>query len=1189
MSLTGPRTYAGYEQADVASLEADGVFYRCYVYLSRATWAVEAVCTKVEADGTQVQVFRNVVASVTQDALDNGVSIPLDSPKIIARGTVFIVHWLQCDELVPIGEIEIANWQLYRATMEMTAFDATAWDPGGAVALLQTSLLYDVCPVLEHDDDFIVARHTAENEVRVVRYNGVSWIDTEWSTDLAVTIVESRVLGVYAHDTDNDVVISYQSDDTWAGQLWSTRISASAGTGDLSVHTFPDFVDVDTGEGTNPSDWVQIGHCRVGDNRVAVVAETRSGAVHEFAELFESIDWVHHLVYREINSDTCARVGNEHWTAHLHMMSRPWAYAGGSSTFDGTPNVYVVAGYRSIVDPDEWQQSYAYALNLDYAMWNVVDSGAGLRARPISTYWTRGIPDTRASGWTPTSIEGFESDVHSLGPTKRQNQISHASGAPPFGPDIKTRTIALITFGTIGTQSDYAVSTDSQVQVRGPERALLGAFKVFMEDPWLRYRDDSDPEQPTENFHGAYPRAMHQSVPCGLGMFVGGGTPQLYDGAQMVECGFPWKPEIVDYFENGTGGTITQSATYSYYALFSWTDNKGQIHRSGPSNTITFTTASDTASVSLVIRNLTTSLKDASAYYPLSSPISIEVYRTEANATVFYRVFGSVDSATYAPVNTPVNNPEFISGFALVVDGVGDAALILQGEGPYGYVASSTTLAEPLPITIPAMSVVTAHANRIFGASSIDPAVIYYSDEILPFGNDFYAAPVFATGQVFRIGEIGEITAMQGMNNALIVFSASKIYSLTMQDAGSGLLSIQAELLHEATGCIEPRSVVLTSLGILFQSTRGYFLLSRSRETGYYTLARSRDDAPALGGAAIEDDIAEGGNIRSATLLEDRRQVRVVTNGRPVTTQTWTFTITTNGTTAGVWGIFGLSQPVEVTLGDAVVANTIADTIAARVQELIDAAAPDTLRFEVASVTSPTNTVVLELVGDVDLTLVGMDPPLGLGTNVASVTEAIETQPRVLLCDEISQRWSRGELPQTNADTRQAELVDGCSWKGDGESLHVALAQGAILIERRSNSGALEYADQTAGGNLSVPLDVTTSWIHLAGIAGYQRTRSIGVQTERFNDGAIHVDIEYDRDGSYSGQAIEPSTYDWNNPAPAYLRIRPREQKVTGMRLRIYETSGVASTENVAIIALVFDVGLKPGLRRVADGQIGSA
>jgi hypothetical protein len=194
----------------------------------------------------------------------------------------------------------------------------------------------------------------------------------------------------------------------------------------------------------------------------------------------------------------------------------------------------------------------------------------------------------------------------------------------------------------------------------------------------------------------------------------------------------------------------------------------------------------------------------------------------------------------------------------------------------------------------------------------------------------------------------------------------------------------------------------------------------------------------------------------------------------------------------------------------------------------------------------------------------------------------------VLLYDEISQRWSRAELPQTNADTRQAELVDGCSWKGDGESLHVALAQGAILIERRRNSGALEFADQTSGGSVSVPLDITTSWIHLAGIAGYQRTRSIGVQTERLNAGAIHVDVEYDRDGSYSGEAIAPSTYDWANPAPAYLRIRPREQKVTGMRLRIYETSGVASTENVSIVALVFDIGLKPGLRRVADGQIGS-
>lgn len=1187
MSLTGPRTYAGYEQADVASLEADGVFYRCYVYLSRATWAVEAVCTKVEADGTQVQVFRNAVASITQDAIDNGISIPLDCPKIIARGTVFIVHWLQCDDLIQIGEIEYANWQLYRATMEMTAFDATAWDPGGAVGLLETSLLYDVCPVLEHPTDFMVTRHTAADTVRVVRYNGVSWIDTEWSTDLTVEIFESRVLGIYAHDTDNDVVVSYQSDDAFAGQLWSTRISASAGTGPLSVHTFSSF---DAADGENPSEWVQIGHCRVDTNRVAVVAETRSGAVHAFAELFESIDWVHHIVYREINSDTCERVGNEHWTAHLHMMSRPWAYASGSSTSNATPNVYVVAGYRSIVDPNEWQQSYAYALNLDYALWNTVDSGAGLRARPIATYWTRGVPDTRASGWTPTNIEGFESDVHALGPTKRQNQISYASGAPPFGPEVKTRTIAMITFGTIGTQSDYIVGTDSFVQVTGPERALLGAFKVFMEDPWLTYRDSSDPAQPIENFSSAYSRTMHQSVPCGLGLFVGGGTPQMYDGSQMVECGFPWKPELVDYFENGTGGDITVSASYSWYAIYSWTDNKGQTHRSGPSNVLTFTTADDTTSVSLVIRNLTISLKDASAYYPLAAPISIEIYRTLANGTDFYRVFGSADSATYGPRDTPVNNPEFISGFVLAVDGVADTTLVLQGEAPY-FLAADGTFAAPLPITIPAMSVVTAHQNRIFGASSIDRAVIYYSDEILPFGNDFYAAPVFASGQVYRLGEVGEITAMQTMNNSLIVFSSSKIFALNCADAGSGLLGISQELLHESVGCIEPRSVVLTPLGIMFLSAKGYYLLGRSREAGYYTLARSRDEAFSAAGAAVEDDIREGGNIRSATLLENRHQVRLVTNGRPTQTQVWSFVLTVDGeNTTGAWGISGLGMTVSILVGPGLSASQLADLLEARIEELMAVDPPaDTLRWTVAAASSPIGTVRVELVADTTLTLAGIAP--GANTNVASAETRLDTQPRVLLYDYLLQQWSRGELPQTNAQTRLSELVDGCEWRGDGESLHVALAQGAILIERRRDSGVLEFADQTSGGNVGIPLDVTLAWLHLAGVSGAQRLYEMVVQTERFNDADVFADLEYDFDGSYTGQVVAPTTYSWprtgETVTPSDLRIPPREQRARAHRLRLYEGVGVTSEETFAIVAMTATVGIESGKKRVANTQRG--
>lgn len=1193
MSLqSNRRTFAGHEMACNAALtSADGVRYYCEVYLSRITWAIEAVCSRVQEDGSFVEVFHNYVA---RGVLTN-TTLPLDSPKIIARGSHFIVHWLQNDEAPdppPLGQPPgTRNWALWRATMDMEAFSVTSWTNQGSVALFETSILYDVAPVLEHATDFVVTRHTAVDEITIGRYFALDWLDTVWLEIYNIEPEIGHVLGIYAHDTDNDCVITYESGSA-LGQLWSTRVDADDGGNETSVQTMADF-DAYTGEFL--ASWVQAGHCRVGTNRVAVVAECLEGFNASLSESTPGAEWVHHVIYREINSDTAARVGNEHWAANLHMMSRPWSYASGTAFTGSTPNVYVVLGYRSIVEGQEWAQSYAFACNLDYAMWNVIESGAGLRPRPIGTYYTLGIPDTRASGWTPEV-----GDVHLGGPTKRQNHISHVAGAPPSGPDIKTRTIAMIAFAKFGTQRDLVQppggGSPVPLSTTGPERATAGWMTVYMEDPWLAYRDASDPEQPVANFSAAYSRAMHQSAPAGKGLFVGGGTPAFYDGRQMVECGFPWRPEI---FASGTstGGDLTINGLYQWYAVYTWTDRNGTTHRSAPSNVFELTLPENDNAVQLAVRCVTISMKDADAFYPLTPAINIELYRTPTLNTQFYRVYGGADSGAMAPFrvkDTPANDPETLRGWVQVDDGVDDSDLVFQGLGPYQY-SAGTTFGEPIPITIPAMSVVTAHQNRVFGASSIDAAVILYSDELSPdFGTDFYSAPVFASGQFYRIGEIGEITAMQTMNNSLIVFSSNRIYALNCTDAGSGLLSISQELIHEAVGCIEPRSVVLIPQGIMFLSAKGYYLLGRSREAGYYTLARSRDEAFSAAGAAVEDDIREGGNIRSATLLENRHQVRLVTNGRPVTTQTWTFTITVDGEdSTGAWGISGFPVAVSTLLGPGLSSSDVADALAAAVTALVAADPPeDTLRWQVESVTSPTNTVVVTLVGDVELTLAGIEPAVGASTNVASVVTEIETRPRVLIYDYLVQQWSRGELPQTHVgDTRLSELVDGCEWRGDGESLHVVLAQGGILIERRRDSGALEFVDQSNGGNVGIPLDITLAWLHIAGVSGAQRLYEVAVQTERFTQAPVFAELEYDFDGSYTGQAIAPTTYTWprtgETTTPADLRIPPRQQRARAHRLRIYESSIVVSGETFAIVAMTATVGVESGKKRVASTQRG--
>ena len=200
------------------------------------------------------------------------------------------------------------------------------------------------------------------------------------------------------------------------------------------------------------------------------------------------------------------------------------------------------------------------------------------------------------------------------------------------------------------------------------------------------------------------------------------------------------------------------------------------------------------------------------------------------------------------------------------------------------------------------------------------------------------------------------------------------------------------------------------------------------------------------------------------------------------------------------------------------------------------------------------------------------------------INGAVTDEPLVAKWDFLRKQWSTARLAPPNTTTWLSSTAGGVAWRANERDASLAvLCQGALLVERGKDD-ATPFRDEDDVGNVeAIRIDVETGWIALAGIAGYKRVREIGVQTELVTGGELlYAELDYDDDGSFSLASPE-----LKQPAQisAYLRLRPRQQKMSAFRLRLYEPSGVGAAENRKIHGIVVHVGVKKGPRKVANTQ----
>lgn len=329
----------------------------------------------------------------------------------------------------------------------------------------------------------------------------------------------------------------------------------------------------------------------------------------------------------------------------------------------------------------------------------------------------------------------------------------------------------------------------------------------------------------------------YQEQVLGKNLYVTGGVLLNYDGSTIVEDGFHVYPEGIGPVNQAISGGLVSDGQRQYSAVYMWTDNKGQLHRSAPSIPLTFTNnlGGSTQQNTITVPTLRLTSKQN---------VVIELYRTEALGTTFYKVTST---------SVPIYNNKLVDSLN-IVDGLSDTA-ILSNELLY---TTGTVLDN---IAAPAATTIAQYRNRIFLAGLEDQNKVAYS-KLLTEGTP----AEFNDALFIRVDDQnGGITAISTLDDKFIIFKESSIYVI----AGDGPNNLgqqsdftQPEAVASDVGCISPDSIVNTPNGVMFQSQKGIFLLDRGLTVRYI-------------GADVERYNSE--TITSAQVAPNTNQIRFTT------------------------------------------------------------------------------------------------------------------------------------------------------------------------------------------------------------------------------------------------------------------------------------------------------------------------
>jgi hypothetical protein len=336
--------------------------------------------------------------------------------------------------------------------------------------------------------------------------------------------------------------------------------------------------------------------------------------------------------------------------------------------------------------------------------------------------------------------------------------------------------------------------------------------------------------------------AVLYTAEIGSDLLITGGFTWSYDGFEPVEQGFHVWPDSIELTASNGAGALTPQQYY-YKVTYEWTDNQGNIFRSAPSVPVGVNLAGPNDTVTVHIPTLRLTAKTTSS-------VNIVVYRWSAAQQTYYQVT-SISSPTLN--NTAVDSINFVD---LLPDSsiIGNSILYTEGG-----------IAEN--IGAPAFDAVSLFKSRLFGILSENPNTLWYSKQVIqgtPVDmSDLFT--IYVAPTIGAQGSTGYVKAMSALDDKLVLFKRNAIYYVTgdgPNDTGNDVSGAFSEpiFVTATVGCENQNSIVFMPQGLMFQSSKGIWLLDRTLNTTYI-------------GADVED-ATTGSLVVSASNIPNSNEVR---------------------------------------------------------------------------------------------------------------------------------------------------------------------------------------------------------------------------------------------------------------------------------------------------------------------------